>query len=465
MKVKKNTLKIFILLILLLLLIFNIIPKNSVNVLSIKLIMLFCLIGTLTLEKIIKEIKKVAYSLNMMHWIFVLFFFCVIPIVQITFNFNSWGIKHSSQEIARGCMFVIIWIIGYIIGNTLGSKVINKNKIIKMEDHITEVSKIFLILLTIISLVSLGILIKNIGLSNMFARSTANVNYSGENSKMMTLLINNCTRVCIVYSTALSFMLFQRNKGNLLILLTNIACLLIACFPTATARNTAATVYIGFFIIGFYKNIEKYRKSLKFIVVFILAFIIVFPAINTFRIHKFSDVKIMNVMANVTKDITKNYLSEDYDAFSIVIDTDKYVKDNGISSGKQFLGAMLFFIPRNIWKNKPFGSGQTMFMVFKQKFTNISCPLLAEGYINFGIVGIILFAIITGFIIEIVDRKYWGNVDKNGITYDYLTILYPFLLGGYFFMLRGDLMSTWGYMFVYIFIFYILNKIQKKKCD
>ena len=69
------------------------------------------------------------------------------------------------------------------------------------------------------------------------------------------------------------------------------------------------------------------------------------------------------------------------------------VSQMGSFKGKQLLGAMLFFIPRSIWPSKPIGSGATIAIYQRQSFKNISCPIIGEAIINFGIIGVIIFAV------------------------------------------------------------------------
>jgi oligosaccharide repeat unit polymerase len=234
------------------------------------------------------------------------------------------------------------------------------------------------------------------------------------------------------------------------------------CFPTGMARNSTGTIYLGILLIFSYRNIDTSKLNKYFVFIFLFGFMIVFPAINAFRRSNWSEVNIIQIFENTVDDISANYASGDYDAFSVIGDTMQYVKANGLSFGKQLLGAIFFFVPRSIWKTKPYGSGQTIFEWMGASYTNISCPIMAEGYINFGIFGVILFAFLCGVIVKVVDKKYWIMVRKcDCLNYDCLIMLYPFLIPSFFFMLRGDLMSTWAYSFAYIIVFCFLDKLNK----
>jgi len=92
----------------------------------------------------------------------------------------------------------------------------------------------------------------------------------------------------------------------------------------------------------------------------------------------------------------------------------KYSEIESITYGRQLVGALLFFVPRSIWPNKPVGSGhfvaENMLMTrYSFWFTNISMPFPGEGYINFGILGIILFAFILALVSKITDNWYQYN--------------------------------------------------------
>jgi hypothetical protein len=73
-------------------------------------------------------------------------------------------------------------------------------------------------------------------------------------------------------------------------------------------------------------------------------------------------------------------------------------------------------------------------------FTNISCPLVAEGYINFGVLGIILSAVVFAYVVANFDVKFYRY---SKLTF--VKLFYPVFLGLVFFVLRGDLMSSFAY--------------------
>ena len=153
-------------------------------------------------------------------------------------------------------------------------------------------------------------------------------------------------------------------------------------------------------------------------------------------------------------------MSGGYDAFSIIEGARKYVEVADFTYGYQLLGSLFFFVPRSIWVTKPIGSGAMISTFMGQSFTNISCPLIAEGYVNFGILGVILFALVTGALCTVVDRKYWENAPEN-LNFSLIKVLYPVLPPYFFFMLRGDLMSSFAYTSAYVVTFWFLFRISR----
>ena len=64
----------------------------------------------------------------------------------------------------------------------------------------------------------------------------------------------------------------------------------------------------------------------------------------------------------------------------------------------------------------------------------------------FGIIGVIIFAVAIWFIIKYLDTIYWNIQKEKTKSVNVITILYPFYLWFFFFIFRGDLMSSFSYI-------------------
>ena len=120
-------------------------------------------------------------------------------------------------------------------------------------------------------------------------------------------------------------------------------------------------------------------------------------------------------------------------------------------------------MPRILWPDKPIGSGAYLAKELKMFFDNISANYFAEGYINFGFAGIIIFTILLSYWTARIDKIYWNMAIL--IPNNYFTVIYMITLGMLFFILRGDLLSSFAYTFGFIFSALFLFKILNKKFE
>ena len=146
----------------------------------------------------------------------------------------------------------------------------------------------------------------------------------------------------------------------------------------------------------------------------------------------------------------------------------RILKHEIITDGEQLLGVLLFFIPRAIWPNKPENSGLLIYEKLDLYFDNISVNYFAEGYLNSGYLGIIIFIVLFAFLNAKMDKHFW-IVNKGSLSREVrFTSLYLSLFGMMFFILRGALLSafplTLGLLLAVYIVFFILNvKISKQK--
>ena len=90
---------------------------------------------------------------------------------------------------------------------------------------------------------------------------------------------------------------------------------------------------------------------------------------------------------------------------------------------------------------------------------SISMPFFAEGYINFGYVGIFLFTVFLAFISAFLDKNYWNGRDPRVKTW--FTPFYLVFIGAALFIMRGDLMSSFSYTLATLFDVWIVTKLAK----
>lgn len=439
----KRVFAIFILLIVIISIIINYMQNIEINIkIDCFTIITFIINGIVIIIGCIKD--KKSYSLNKIFWYFSFFFLFFAPLFQYLSGYALWGYQLNNDDYINTNLLLFIWFVLYSVFYKLKTKE-------KKYKHKIEFTKHNLNIGLIISLLLLIVTIKLIGFQNLFVR---NENGISTDIGFVNVILNNAIKIIPAFFFIYSIY-YYRNKGKnikLYIIFFGIITVMLN-YPSSITRYWIGAVYIGIAVVIF----NKYIKYKRFDLVLIIIFLVIFPLFQMFKWYTVEDFFNKNVkMAGV-------YNNVDFDAYSMFARTITYVNDNSSTYGGQLLGTIFFFIPRNIWPNKPVPSGELVSSAQGQEFTNLSCPLPAEGYINFGILGIIIYAILTGRILRKLDDNYWK--DRENVTYIDLT--YPFALGLLIFLLRGAFHPVAVYMFtlylpiIILILFNIMKKIIK----
>ena len=406
---------------------------------------------------LIESAKKNSFSFDTMFWLFSFFFFCTAPLIQFLTKKFAWNLVPSDLEILITNLYLTIWFIFYSVGwrSGLFRLTFNKKKRLKTETnkkaHKYTINHSVLNVLLGVAVVIVLYYFKRVGIKNLLLRST-NID-SSIDSKAVSLLTNQGFHNALAFIAALHIIDAKQNGAKIQTVLA-VLCFFIGCFPTGIARNMAASFYIGMLIIMF----DSSRKKRWITWIIYAGLIVVFPAINLFR--NLNTFHSMPAMRYVVSNLQGTYLSGDYDAYQMIISVRRWIQRDGLTWGRQLLGVLLFFIPRSIWGSKPVGTGQAAFEALNQHwYTNVSAPLPAEGYANFGLFGIIMFGLLTGFFASKVDRLYWKEQNDLSI----IRIIYPFQMMMFFFVCRGDLQSAGSYFLAQLLTGYTICKIAIRK--
>lgn len=398
--------------------------------------------------------SKLGYSLIDMFDIFMLFFMFVAPILQyLNDGFPWWKTYLITDEVViLGNIIIFLFLnIVYITYSLNKDSISNKTK--KMNDRMSFTNvKIIQDIGFYISLVISLYIIQQTGFLNLFSRSTNSLGYD---SQIATLIVGNSFKAFPLITLLLKIY-FKKTHGYfykkwqvvILLLFT-----VLLHFPTGMARFQVAVVYLALIIA--YK--QNFKNKYLFKLAVVLGLLIVFPFINIFRNNSFTDL--INLSISFPNPVD-TFVHGDFDAYSMFMRAIIYVKNIGITYGKQFLGVILFFIPRFLWSSKPVGSGQMVAESMGFEFTNVSMPFIGEAYINFGILGIIIFSFLLGKLMSNLDTIFVLLHEKRNKHKIYiLEIVYPLLIGFLFFILRGDLLSSFsftsGYILPIIFLFLV----------
>ncbi|WP_283642101.1 O-antigen polymerase [Croceibacter atlanticus] len=111
-------------------------------------------------------------------------------------------------------------------------------------------------------------------------------------------------------------------------------------------------------------------------------------------------------------------------------------------NGESYVAAFLFFIPRDLWSNKPIGFGKQLVEWYQpwlfETGHSLAGTFIAEAYANFGVLGILFSPFLIFIIISVILRSL--NKDTYILTYKdlcnsliaicYLCLLPEFIWGG-----------------------------------
>ncbi|TGV03842.1 hypothetical protein [Flavivirga rizhaonensis] len=235
----------------------------------------------------------------------------------------------------------------------------------------------------------------------------------------------------------------RKINSNTIILFLVLVALLILLFifknPFTEKRNALGPIYITLIYLFYPKLINSNAKLFLFLFV---SMILVFPLISAITHVNISFAEIMSNPIELYLSFVKHggivntFNTLHYDAFANIMATVEFVSNQGYSFGFQLLSAFLFFIPRSIWVSKPLSTGELIgnYLIEEHHFgyNNLSNPIISEGYINFGLFGVLLMAIFLAyFIVKFIRWLNSGNSLKEIIAF-YFAIHLMFLLRGDF---------------------------------
>ena len=406
--------------------------------------------GTIWIALIIKEIKKRAYSISMMHWLFCFFFFFLAGFVQYLSNIFPWSYHISDDTSIKSNILLMMWTIMFIFGRKASTR--SNKKIFSRLNNKVDSYSLFntnrVMLLSLVMFLIVGYRIASFGITNFMKKSVISAEMTYSTNSSMAMLIEHFLIATSCFITLISIALYKKNKSFRIYALLNTLLLFIAYFPTTISRYAAAAIYGSVFILLF----PKMKKSRFFVIAFLFSFVVIFPFMNYFRYKDLVEVNLFKAIENSFSQVAKGWYEGHYDAYTTFSMSVDYVTNNGPTYGNQLLGVLLFFVPRSIWGNKPYGSGYFLASSSGMTFTNISCPIPAEGLLNFGLIGLALFGLLFGYISERVDSNLYNEELEIQTKHD---ILYPVVVLLSFFLFRGDMMSGFAYLLSYLVAWYI----------
>lgn len=435
-----------------LLLLFYSVAQGNYNIRA-QTVMSFLFNGALFYAMMLLALGKRAFSIDLIHAFFLFSFMFIAPMVQYLRGEWCWETFFSDSRVITTNLLLDLWAGVYLAVQYLPSLFRRGEK--KREEGVPRgygrlrVNRFFLVCCVFISVLIAGVLFAKYGTS-LFSRAT-NTAFQFSNSSL-SLIVSSVVPACVTGTTALSvFNLRPRAKFfDWMLFAVQCCAQLIVCFPLGMARFQMGVIYIGLALVV----CPFFKKGPWFILMMAFGLVIIFPLLNVFRSLAIGQVDIGRAFTEVIVSLVDDLTEGHYDAYTMFMLIQRYVGNMGTSDGTQLLGVVLFWVPRVLWPDKPLGSGQTAAEFFKWEFTNLSCPLPAEGYVNFGVIGILLFAIVFAVIVRWADGRFWK------VGGEFSRFVYPFVVPFVFFLMRGDLLSSFAYLTGFVVSFYAMYVVN-----
>lgn len=381
---------------------------------------------------------------------FHLIFFGLIPILDYKLGIIYYGGNQISDDeffianiIIIATMIIYVLLYKYIFSTTKISQK-NKNWINFTIGEGKKYSMMFnyLLLLDVIALLVIMIYYK-FELSLMLFRSNNSEFAFATEDRSVGLIVNNFLRPLLFNVFATYFLIRKKIDIRVLILLF---IAILGASPTALSRFATASLYMSIIFLVIWR--KKYQ-GIHSVNLMLFGFVFIFPLLDFFRY--FSGWASLVFTPNL-----EFYSQGHFDAYQLFV---RAINSDIVTYGYQLLGALLFFVPRSIWPEKPIGTGSFLSNKIGLSFDNISMTFWGEGYINFGWIGLLVFILFMAVFTAKLDKTFWIINCKSSNTL--FPLVYVQLIGLVFFIMRGDLMSSYAYTCGSIASIYAISTLLK----
>jgi hypothetical protein len=310
-----------------------------------------------------------------------------------------------------------------------GSSVVQSNAAVAMQSEFTAFGVFLALLVCTLAVAALGRTAYSTDMTVMTPQVMV--------IKKFLLFLPSATLLIFIYEMNRSRQKWQFSSLCVLILL--IALVAMTENPLTEKRNGLGPIYLGLIFMVFDSKLRSVNRRLWLLVA---SMMLIFPAVTVLT-HSHGEflygVKVNEFVATL-KD---HYFSVNYDAWANIYTVVEMVKTQGLQWGRQLLGDFLFFMPSSLWHGKPLATGIAIgnYLINHHSgwFTNLSAPLVGEGYFDFGVVGVVLYAAALAWIVSWLNRL--ARESGKWVSYPLAVYLSLFLM----FAIRGSLMIAFAY--------------------
>lgn len=206
--------------------------------------------------------------------------------------------------------------------------------------------------------------------------------------KLVSFISITFSVVCFKYE--------KMRSGNILLFLMNVPVFFILNFPPALPRF----FIFGYIIFWIFLLIDIRKSSVKSFVLtsFIVGACLVMPVVDALTRYGRGLGEI-----DISAALERYISGGDFDGFQSINNAVIYGQNYGPEFGRQIVSALFFFIPRSVWTGKSESTGIITAKAAGYDFLNVSSPLPAELFVDFGYAGVVIGAVVLGYFLSRID--------------------------------------------------------------
>lgn len=312
-------------------------------------------------------------------WTFVYVFFGLAPVVQIQASHWPETAPYVYLEYLESASWLILAaVLAVLVGTVLGGRRPSRTDVFRPAASVRE-QRVTMLAVAALALNAYYLYVVGLGAPLQSRVELRNAQVDAWRSDTLTVgIVGLCTMPLLVAFVALIQSNRQRKargrlRSSALTFVTG-AAVLYSVNPISSPRYYFGTVFMAFAAtLGAYATASRVRVSAA---AFLAGLLLLFPLADAFRANT-SEV-------NVTFDPIAALTSGDFDGLVQTMNTIRYVDLADPPWGKQAIGVALFWVPREMWPDKPADSASTVAQFAGYEFTNMSSPIWAELFMSGG---------------------------------------------------------------------------------
>jgi oligosaccharide repeat unit polymerase len=240
----------------------------------------------------------------------------------------------------------------------------------------------------------------------------------------------------------------RRAHGLTLLLAVLIGINILLNNPISSSRFWFLVIVLAFVFSS--KRGSTPRGVRAVLVGFVLASVLTFPYMDAFR---YTD-RVVQHESSLEFITSKT----DYDSIAQIGNAVAYTQGHGFTYGRQGLGALFFFVPRSVWPDKPIDTGSLLAHDIGYPNENLSGPLWAELFIDFGFAGVAIGFLLLGLgaaALERTLRAIKSAPARSRVSAMQFAVPVLALYG--VLILRGSLLQAMGRFAVLVFMLWLFT--------